>query len=191
MSTATNFINLINVSYPVAGQDNDTQGFRDNYANIKNGLLALGTQVDNTLNLFTNQTNNFNGNIIDNANLQAVGEVIYTPNVANAGVQGPQTVDYTLGSYQQFILSSSTSFTFQNWPTVGNYGSIKLALAVANTQTSNVTATITGPVLLDTYANNQVTLPITLSTTSYVLYEVSSGDGGVTQFVRFVGGPFV
>ena len=191
MSTATNFINLINVSYPVAGQDNDTQGFRDNYANIKNGLLALATQVDNTLNLFTNQTNNFNGNIIDNANLQAVGTVIYTPNVAGDGVQGAQTVDYTLGSYQQFILSSSTSFTFSNWPTVGNYGSVKLAIAVASTQTSNVTATITGPVLLDTNPSNSVSLPITLSTTSYVLYEVSSGDGGVTQFVRFLGGPFV
>ena len=30
----------ISVTFPIAGQDNDSQGFRDNFNNIKNGNKA-------------------------------------------------------------------------------------------------------------------------------------------------------
>jgi hypothetical protein len=35
--------NTINITYPIAGQDNDTQGFRDNFSGIKNNFsVAMG-----------------------------------------------------------------------------------------------------------------------------------------------------
>jgi hypothetical protein len=37
--------NIINITYPVAGQDNDTQGFRDNFSNIKNNFSAAATEI--------------------------------------------------------------------------------------------------------------------------------------------------
>lgn len=37
--------NNINILYPVAGQDNDTQGFRDNFRNIKNNLTTAANEI--------------------------------------------------------------------------------------------------------------------------------------------------
>ena len=38
VTTSTTEINAIDQTYPVAGQDNDSQGFRDNFSNIKTSL---------------------------------------------------------------------------------------------------------------------------------------------------------
>lgn len=37
--------NNIDITYPIAGQDNDTQGFRDNFSNIKNNLSVAATEI--------------------------------------------------------------------------------------------------------------------------------------------------
>jgi hypothetical protein len=37
MASQINF-NIIDGTYPVAGQDNSSQGFRDNFTNIKNNF---------------------------------------------------------------------------------------------------------------------------------------------------------
>ena len=38
----------INANYPVAGQDNDTQGFRTNYSNIKTQLAIAAQEISNS-----------------------------------------------------------------------------------------------------------------------------------------------
>ena len=35
----------INTSYPIAGQDNDTQGFRDNFSSIKYNFTTAATEI--------------------------------------------------------------------------------------------------------------------------------------------------
>jgi hypothetical protein len=45
-STITNLINTINPAFPVAGQDNSSQGFRDNFNIIQQSLLATQGQID-------------------------------------------------------------------------------------------------------------------------------------------------
>jgi hypothetical protein len=37
--------NNIDTTYPIAGQDNDTQGFRDNFRNIKNNLNTARLEI--------------------------------------------------------------------------------------------------------------------------------------------------
>jgi hypothetical protein len=37
--------NTINITYPIAGQDNDTQGFRDNFSSIKNNFSVAQTEI--------------------------------------------------------------------------------------------------------------------------------------------------
>jgi hypothetical protein len=44
-STVTDFSSLIDTTFPVPGQDNDTQGFRDNFGNIKNALAAAASEL--------------------------------------------------------------------------------------------------------------------------------------------------
>ena len=50
ISTITNYSNSINALYPISGQDNDSQGFRDNFSNIKQALTNAATEI-NTLGL--------------------------------------------------------------------------------------------------------------------------------------------
>ena len=63
----------INDTFPVAGVDNDTQGFRDNFNIIKTGLATAASEIttlqDNTAK--TNVTTSFNNNTIENVNLLA------------------------------------------------------------------------------------------------------------------------
>ena len=40
----------INGNYPIAGQDNDSQGFRDNFTNIKNNFAFIKSEVEDIQN---------------------------------------------------------------------------------------------------------------------------------------------
>lgn len=44
-STVTNHSNLINSAYPIAGQANNTQGFRDNFSYIQNSLNVASDEI--------------------------------------------------------------------------------------------------------------------------------------------------
>lgn len=44
-STITNYSANIDVAYPIAGQDNDTAGFRNNFININNSLNVAATEI--------------------------------------------------------------------------------------------------------------------------------------------------
>ncbi len=44
-STITNYSNTINVSFPVSGKDNDSQGFRNNFAAIKNAFTSTSNEI--------------------------------------------------------------------------------------------------------------------------------------------------
>ena len=59
---------------------------------------------------------------------------------------------------------------------------------VGNISVNFINPSPTGHVYPD--FGSSVTLPVSLTTSSSVIYEISSTDGGETQFVRFLGGPF-
>ena len=44
-STLTNYSTNIDTTFPVPGQDNDTQGFRDNFIAIKGGLETAASEI--------------------------------------------------------------------------------------------------------------------------------------------------
>ena len=45
MSTITSVSSLIDPQFPVPGQDNDTQGFRDNFGNIQEALNRAAAEI--------------------------------------------------------------------------------------------------------------------------------------------------
>jgi hypothetical protein len=54
---ASNIVSeTIDAAYPVAGVDNDTQGFRDNFQIIKDGLLTAKIEIT-SLQVQTERTN--------------------------------------------------------------------------------------------------------------------------------------
>jgi len=113
--------------FPIAGQDNDSQGFRDNFNIIKNSLSTAKTEItslqDNSAD--TTQTNNFNNNIIMNANLLSTTEFVYT--VQNATEQ--TNIYWNNGNYQVIQAGNDILITLSGWPTdiYGNDGIDRLA----------------------------------------------------------------
>lgn len=114
MSSNINFLS-INENFPVAGQDNDTQVFRDNFNTIKISLREAKTEVedlqDNTARL--NNDNNFGLNIIQNALLQNNRTQKFDGGAVTAS---PTTVDHQNGSYQIYRVGAALSLDFLNFP---------------------------------------------------------------------------
>ena len=50
-NTVTDLINTIDITFPVAGQDNDSQGFRNNFNIIRSSLLATEGQINDIENM--------------------------------------------------------------------------------------------------------------------------------------------
>ena len=77
----------IDVTYPIAGQDNDTQGFRDNFSSIKNNLNTAKNEISaiqyslaSTLALVSAPTSTGSNGAIGQT---SIGFSYYTPTVAN------------------------------------------------------------------------------------------------------------
>ena len=89
----------IDGTYPTAGQDNSSQGFRDNFTAIKNNFTEAKTEIDslqtNKANL--NSTNNFSGNTIQNAVLKNNSETSFAHGSVSSG---SVTLDHENGHYQ-------------------------------------------------------------------------------------------
>lgn len=159
-----NFAN-INENFPVAGQDNDTQVFRDNFDSIKTALETAKTEItdlqDNVVR--TDDTSDLNGNIIQNAKLQNTFDVVLEGQVFDGGLT-TATIDYENGSYQIYTISASNfTFDFLNFPTDGT----KLARVIielysldGNPKTINFSLSGSGA---DAIKKNGFSLPITVS----------------------------
>lgn len=114
MTSAINYLS-INENFPVAGQDNDTQVFRDNFDTIKTSLRVAKEEVtdlqDNAARL--DNDNNFNLNIVQNALLQNNREQKFA---GGAVTSSPTTIDFQNGSYQIYTIGASLSLDFLNFP---------------------------------------------------------------------------
>lgn len=112
----------IDENYPVAGQDNDSQGFRDNFQNIKAAIdVAKGeiTALQNNSPQLTSN-NDFNSNTISNAVLKDVSET--APATINISAQN-DTIDFTEGSFRRINLTIDGGVTDpENLVTFSNFG---------------------------------------------------------------------
>ena len=181
-NTVTNFSNQINVNFPVAGEDNDSQGFRSNFSRIQNSLISAGQQLDslqiNSVNL--GAQNDFSNNVIKRAALQGCSEIVNTIPGTNPGTTSSIIVNYAEGSYQQFsVVPAEYIFTIDNWPPSGKLGTIRLEITPNSTSTSTVS--FSGPVtFLDT-----VTQPVVYNQTKPIVWELFSPDGGATKILAW------
>lgn len=124
----------INEAYPVAGVDNDSQGFRDNFGTIKNSLEAAKTEVES---LQLNTVKNNTDNLMNFNKLQQVelSQAQFSFNPVGT-VDNNVSIEYNRGHYQTFALRypeivpgevPSKTLQFTNWPDNG-YGKIVLQI---------------------------------------------------------------
>jgi len=201
MSTITNTSNLINIDFPIAGQDNDSAGFRDNYNLIQESFTTASEEISDlqgkallvTPLIGTTSTNNdFAGAVIKNVVTQGGG--VQTVNHLLRAVGGAVTIDYSAGTYHKYSVSSATTFTI-SWPTNSLNVLNKLTLELSKDSTlTSVNVTFATPVggSIKTDSNVGVSLPLSISQSAPAisLYEIFTTDGGFTSYLRYLGGPF-
>jgi hypothetical protein len=136
--------NNINGEYPVAGQDNNTQGFRDNFTNIKINFQYAETEINslqaNSISKVSTSVNEFNDSVIYGARLQNTGYI----QVNRGNVAPVANINYATGSFQTITANANTTLNFTNLPAAGNTAVITLAInaVAANTTANPYTLTI-------------------------------------------------
>ena len=129
----------IDGAFPIAGQDNNSQGFRDNFTNIKTGLNTAKSEITdlqtNTAKL--NADNNFNGNKIENAEMNQV----YGSVRNNGTISTTTSIDLENGPLQIYTLAGNVTLQFTNWPASDLYAKIRLHLNQDTTNLSSIVIT--------------------------------------------------
>ena len=128
--------NNIDGSYPVAGQDNNSQGFRDNFTNIKVNFQDAAAEITDLQNKALLKSalsgatldNNMGNTLIYAAQVQAFSAV---KNIVS-GTSGSLVVNYQSGHYQTITPTGSISLSFTGWPATGSYGYLKLQIVITN-----------------------------------------------------------
>lgn len=162
--------NNIDGSYPVAGQDNSSQGFRDNFTNIKVNFQYAAEEIDDLQNNVLLKSplngstldNNMNNNLIYAANIQDFSATA----VALSTTSGAIDINYAAGHYQSISATGNISLTFSNFPAPGFFGVIRIAI--------NINPSL--PTL---------TLPASVSRGLSGIQGISPGTPGVTNTISF------
>lgn len=170
-------IESIDVDYPVSGQDNDSQGFRDNFSAISNALATAASEITvlQTTAAKLNDTNNFLGNIIQNAVTQNVYNYAYS-------FTG-NTVNVMDGNYQIVTLTSNT-LNLTNWPEYDTPACVNLRLVINSSDIlRTVSITSANSEFIKTTFGGSLTIPAN----SLAVLDIWSHDTGVNVFVHNVG----
>jgi len=115
----TSLINFaaINENFPVAGQDNDTQTFRDNFSTIRDNFEAAKTEItdlqDNAAR--TDQDNDFLYNVVGSLTLQDA--YLRKKDYGAAIVAGTQDISFKQAMYHVVKFGANTSLSFSEFPT--------------------------------------------------------------------------
>lgn len=174
--------NNIDGSYPVAGQDNNSQGFRDNFTNIKVNFQYAEDEINDLQSKVvlkaaltgTTLDNNMNDALLYAAKIQDFS----ASKVSVTGTSGAIAINYASGHYQAITTSGSITLSFTNFPASGSYGYLKLQINITNVaHTVTLPAAVTlGTVGLQGYSAGT----ITFGATGTYEFGFGSYDGGAT-----------
>lgn len=185
----------INVNFPIPGENNSSQGFRDNFAAIKNNLDTASTEITDLQSKVIvksplngiNIDNNMNNTLMTNALIQGFRNTTY--NLGN-NLSGNLMINATNGDVQYGTITNNVTLGFSGWPPVGTYGQLLLSLSI---DPADLSKTITFPNQVD---NSALTLEnITGRTVSYpfgittLQYSISTRDCGATLTVQCLNRP--
>jgi hypothetical protein len=177
--------NNIDGTYPVAGQDNNSQGFRDNFTNIKTNFQYAEDEITDLQNNVvlksalsgTTLDNDMLGSGLSNAVLNDMG---YT-RLALGTTGGSVTINYAVGTYQTMTTNASTSLAFTNFPPAGVAGEVYFQITVAS-----VAHTLTLPSAVSLGLSGIQGISgqvITFGATGTYNFRFTTNDGGTTVTV--------
>ena len=187
--------NNIDGTYPIAGQDNNSQGFRDNFTQTKvnfqyaadeitalqdnvvlKGALTAGGTVDN----------NMNGTLLYDTTMQDFAAT----RVDLGSVSGTCTINYASGHYQTVVINSGITLAFTNFP-VGTalipsrQGWVTVAVTATAGQTMTLPAAVGAGDSAASLTGIQGILgqQITFRETGTYEFQFHSYDGGTSIYI--------
>ena len=182
--------NNIDGTYPVAGQDNNSQGFRDNFTNTKTNFQYAADEIDDLQSkvilkaalLGTTLDNDMNGSLLSNAQIQDFSQT----RVALGTLTGSVGVDYATGHYQTVTTGGSISLAFTNFPAAGTLGFVIVRVTV-----TSVAHTLTLPAAVGTGSSAASVLGIegiasnviTFAQAGTYEFQFHTDDGGSTVYL--------
>ena len=186
----------INTAYPVAGQDNDSQGFRDNFTNINSNFVEAKSEIEDiqSKGIFKSALvgagsldNDMQGSVISSAKLTDVRETV----VVHNSIENPLKISIKAGAYHTVTPNASFTIAFDNgtgahdWPATGSYSRVRLEVTI-----DNIAKTITLPAEVSVgLVPGQSGQVITVQTPGTYVYEFSTRDGGTTVSITAVTAP--
>ena len=185
----------INGNFPIAGQDNDSQGFRDNFTNIRNNFTFIKAEVEDlqakavlkSALIGTTLNNDFQGSKVKNLQVSNLTETVKDIGAIDTN---ELTLDLSEGTIVKLLAPNSGDLAIadviKNWPASLQHARLLLYITVPST-----TFTLTLPASWSTDLSaipglRRVEDKPTISYTDpgdYV-YEITSPDSGTTVFFR-------
>jgi hypothetical protein len=180
--------NNIDGAYPVAGQDNNSQGFRDNFTNTGTNFQYAADEITDLQSKAilkaaltgTTLNNDMGTNILSNATLQ---NMAYT-STSLGSLSSTVTLDYSLGPTYSLTTNGSVQLAFTNLPAPGRTGAWTLAVTVASTA-----HTLTFPISVSVNTNgirglNPATNIMTFVATGTYTFAFTTNNGGTTITIQ-------
>jgi len=186
---ASNIISgTIDGTYPVAGVDNNTQGFRDNFTIIKAGLAVANSEVTvlQSTTAKLNATNDFNGTDITDANFSLNTEKYHNIGTVITG----QNISFLNGHYQSMALNldvatTTINFALADWPARDHVAKMTVQI-VGNAVSKSVTFTVDGGGTIKYDNNFPSPLPVE-SNANPVIIDFWSYNRGTTVYAKYRG----
>lgn len=202
MSSSINYID-IDPDFPVPGQDNESQGFRDNFSLIRSALQAAQGEITDLQeksllksSLSGQELNNdMNGTVILGAKMSSTTNTVYgsnSPINENPSVEGV-VVDFEFGLYQHYVVGDNLTFRLSSWPLFldPSVGTIRIELVSKDAGAYNInftsSVTPTGSSGTIKYSSDWPGTLTIDSPTSPVIVEFWSRDGGATVYAKYLG----
>lgn len=189
----------IDAAYPVAGVDNDTQGFRDNFSIIKTGIATAASEItqlqSSTAKL--DASNDFNGTTIADATLAATTEQYFNAGTKITG----DNISFLNGHYQRLALNlndnatpGTINFNLADWPDRDGFAKITVEFrgTAADGDVSvvhTVTLTVAGGGTLKKSSNFPASLTVDSVTNrdNPVIVEFWTVNQGNTVYANYLG----
>ena len=182
----------IDGAYPVAGVDNNTQGFRDNFTIIKTGLATATSEITalqaNTAKL--NESNDFNGTDIADANFSLNTEKYHNIGTVITG----QNISFLNGHHQSLSINlnentATINFALADWPDRDHLAKMTVQM-FGNDTAKTVTFTVDGggTIKYNRSGNNPFPATLTIdSSTDPVVVDFWTYNQGTTVYAEYRG----
>lgn len=180
----------IDGTFPIANQDNPSQGFRDNFTNIKNNFIFAQSELDD-LQSKVIVTSALNGQTISN---DMAGTQIRRPQLASwtqslvdlGAIAGTSILDFNQANFQKITTAAPISLSFINWPASFGQGALGYGLMRVWIVVGDTAHTVTLPAgisigvgdLAGSMPNGDGTYTITFDVPGNYIFDFSSVNGG-------------